>query len=334
MLTGIFRQPFSDTGLKSSTVSRSGGRKDPDRFGHQRRTRGAGGSATRERDRRTCPRNRDALGGCPTSRAINPSTSTPISRSRDGASVSRSASSHRRTSQPGENTHDRTRDRQGVRPRSAKRADEAAQCNIEDGLLERVGTPTGEASIDAWAVAEQVDGSKREAHRNPGRPPGALERPKVANEEPEQRRVRIAIGRQPGHTLDGPRPLPQSLEVLAQADEWRHDVEMIHPNELAPPGVEEDQLAQGEQLEGTSESRAHPTGCLGHTPQLAELERVEVDEPIALAELAAADHDRRCPVDGHDGRRATRSGGSRTPSAPCRRGASFGGPARSVPGRP
>ena len=175
--------------------------------------------------------------------------------------------------------------------------------NIEDGVRERVGPATGEASIDAWAVAEKVDGPKREAHRNPGRPPGALERPQVANEEPEQRRVRVAVGGKPGHTLDSPRPLPQPLEVLAQADEWRHDVEMIHPNELAPPGVEEDELAQGEQLEGTSESRAYPTRCLGHAPQLAELQRVEVDEPIALAELAAADHDRRCPVDGHGGRR-------------------------------
>ena len=149
------------------------------------------------------------------------------------------------TSQPGEDTHDRTRDRQGVRPRGAERADEATQGNIEDGLRERVGPATDEASIDAWAVAEKVDGPKREAHRNPGRPPGALERPKVANEEPEQRRVRVAVGGQPGHALDSPRALPQPLEVLAQSDEWRHDVEMIHPNELASPGVEEDQLARG-----------------------------------------------------------------------------------------
>jgi hypothetical protein len=119
------------------------------------------------------------------------------------------------TSQPGENTHDRTRDRQGVRTRSAERADEPTQHNIEDGLRERVGSATGEASIEAWAVAEKVDGPNREAHGNPSRPPGAFERPKVANEEPEQRRVRIAIGRQPGHTLDGPRPLPQPFEVLA-----------------------------------------------------------------------------------------------------------------------
>lgn len=207
------------------------------------------------------------------------------------------------TSQPGEDTHDRTRDRQGVRTRSAKRADEPTQSNVEDSLRERVDSATGEASIDAWAVAEKVDGPKREAHGNPGRPPGAFERPKVANEEPEQRRVRIAIGGQPSHTLEGPRPLSQPLEVLAQADEWRHDVEVVHPDELAPPGVEEDQLAQGEQLEGASESRAHPTGCLGHAPQLAELQRVEVDEPIALAELAAPDHDRPCLVDGHGGRR-------------------------------
>ena len=71
-------------------------------------------------------------------------------------------------------THDRTRDRQGVRPRGTELADEATQGNIEDGLRERIGTATGEASIDAWSVAEKVDGPKREAHRNPGRTPGAF----------------------------------------------------------------------------------------------------------------------------------------------------------------
>ena len=98
------------------------------------------------------------------------------------------------TSQSGEDTHDRTRDRQGVRPRGTERADEATQGNIEDSLRERIGTATGEASINAWSMAEKVDGSKREAHRNPGRPAGALERPKSANEDPEQRRVRVAVG--------------------------------------------------------------------------------------------------------------------------------------------
>ena len=89
------------------------------------------------------------------------------------------------TSQPGEHTYDPTRDRHGVRTRSTERTDEATQRNIEDGLRERIGTATGEASINAWSVAEKVDGPKRETHRNPGRPSGAVERPKNANEEPE-----------------------------------------------------------------------------------------------------------------------------------------------------
>ena len=98
------------------------------------------------------------------------------------------------TSQPGEDTDDRTRERQGVRTRRAESADEATQRYIEDSLRERIRSATSEASINAWSVAEKVDGPKREAHRNPGRTSGALERPKGANEEPEQRRVRVAVG--------------------------------------------------------------------------------------------------------------------------------------------
>ena len=56
------------------------------------------------------------------------------------------------TSQPGEDTDDRTRERQGVRTRRAESADEATQSNIEDRLRERIRSATSETSINAWSA--------------------------------------------------------------------------------------------------------------------------------------------------------------------------------------
>ena len=155
-------------------------------------------------------------------------------------------------------------------PGPQQRADEPARGDVEGGLGERVGRPhaTQRSMRGRWPRRSTARSAKHTATH--GRPPGALERAEAANEEPEQRRLRIAVGREPGHALDGPRPLPQPLEVLAHADEGRHDVEVVDPNQLAPPGVEEDQLAQREQLEGAAEARARPARRLGHAPQLAD----------------------------------------------------------------
>src|SRR5881296_876744 len=80
--------------------------------------------------------------------------------------------------------------------------------------------------------------------------------------------------------------------MSAETHEGMEDVEVIDADELAPAGVEEDQLAQGEGLERAPEARARAPGRSGHASQLAELARVELDEPVALAERAPADHDR------------------------------------------
>src|SRR5262245_27665706 len=145
--------------------------------------------------------------------------------------------------------------------------------------------------------------------------------------------MRIAVGAQPCHELHGPCSLPEALEVLAEPDKGCHDIEVIHLNENAPPAVEENQLPQREQLEGAAEPGPHPPSCLGHAANLAELERVELDEPVTLAEVATADHDRRCPVNGH-GPNVRTSAGIRTRARLCRRDASSGALAPSGPGRP
>src|SRR5215470_16653474 len=93
--------------------------------------------------------------------------------------------------------------------------------------------------------------------------------------------------------------MSESLEVLPHGDERLDDVEVIHPDQLAPARVEEQQLSQREELEGAPKARARSARRLGDPAQLAELERVEVDETVALAEGAPADHDRGRPVDRH-----------------------------------
>ena len=51
-------------------------------------------------------------------------------------------------------------------------------------------------------------------------------------------------------------PRPARSEVLAHRGERTRDVEVVDADQLAAPGVEEHQLAEGEQLERAAESRA------------------------------------------------------------------------------
>jgi hypothetical protein len=78
-----------------------------------------------------------------------------------------------------------------------------------------------------------------------------------------------------------------------------NDIEMIHADELTSAGIEEDQLAQREGFERAPEARARPPGRLGHTAYLAEVEGVELDEPITLAQRSPGNDQRSCLVKGH-----------------------------------
>src|SRR5256885_3622610 len=113
---------------------------------------------------------------------------------------------------------------------------------------------------------------------------------------PDQQRgarpVPVVLGRQTRHALDDPRRLPESLEVTADPVEGMQDVEVIDPDQLAPARVEEDQLAEREELEGAGEPRADPARGLGDATDLAEVARVEGDHPVALAERERADDNR------------------------------------------
>src|SRR5262245_51141072 len=67
--------------------------------------------------------------------------------------------------------------------------------------------------------------------------------------------VGVAVAGQPRYAFHDPRRLAESLQVLAQAGEGRDHVEVVDAHEVALAGVEEDELALREGLEGPSESR-------------------------------------------------------------------------------
>src|SRR5690242_6480413 len=92
--------------------------------------------------------------------------------------------------------------------------------------------------------------------------------------------------------------------MLTHAHEGAHDVEVVHLHQLAAPAVEEHQLAEREQLERAAEARAGAARPPGDAAQLAVVAAVEVDESVALAERATADHDRPGLVERHSGRPA------------------------------
>jgi len=87
--------------------------------------------------------------------------------------------------------------------------------------------------------------------------------------------------------------------MLAHPHEGMDDVEVVHPHQITAPGVEEDELAQREQLERASEARSRPPRRLGHAPKLAVIASIEIHEPVALSESPAADDHGLRPVDGH-----------------------------------
>src|SRR5215831_11984999 len=70
-----------------------------------------------------------------------------------------------------------------------------------------------------------------------------------------------------------------------------HDVEVIHSHELAAARVEEDELAEGEELQRAAEARAWAPRRLGHAAHPTVVPRVEVDEAIAFPEGAPANDD-------------------------------------------
>src|SRR5262249_42044373 len=73
--------------------------------------------------------------------------------------------------------------------------------------------------------------------------------------------------------------------------EGPRDVEVVDADQLAAPAVEEDELPERAELKRAAEPRAHAPGRFGDAADLAEIARIERDEPIALPQREGPDHD-------------------------------------------
>src|SRR5207237_9622447 len=84
-------------------------------------------------------------------------------------------------------------------------------------------------------------------------------------------------------------------EVVAQADERVDRLDLGDDVEVAAVG--EHELATGQQVEVAAEAAAGPPHALGDDADLAVVERVEGQDLVGLAEVAALQDDGLGPVD-------------------------------------
>src|SRR6185369_3671727 len=127
-----------------------------------------------------------------------------------------------------------------------------------------------------------------------------------------------------------PGRLAERVEILAEGRERMRHVEVVDVDEVAAPGVEEDELAEREELQGAAESRPDPARGLRYPAQAAEVPREEGHHAVALTEGEAPDHHGRRSAQGH----VRTSAGSRTRAAHARPSASCAAPARAARERP
>src|SRR5262245_12343820 len=187
----------------------------------------------------------------------------------------------------------------GVRLSSATSADEATRGHVQGRPRKWERSATRDTTIDSRTVAEEIHGSHRETGRNPYGTRRCLERPQGPHEEPKERGVGVTIRAESHDAFEHPGSAAEPIQVFAKLGKRMSDVEMIHADELASARIEEDQLAQREGFERASEARARAARRLGHAAYLAEVEGVELDEPIALAQRSARDDQRSRLVQSH-----------------------------------
>src|SRR5207245_11351764 len=99
--------------------------------------------------------------------------------------------------------------------------------------------------------------------------------------------------RQAPHALAHPRRLAELFEILAHSRERTEHVEVVDADELAPAGVEEDELAEREQLQRSAELRFDSPSRPRHPSDLAVLPGEERHDPAALPQRESAAYTRR-----------------------------------------
>ena len=242
-------------------------------------------------ERRVWARKREDERMRPMSRATRPSRTASSSASSSGDRREPSASSQRSARSRVEGRQRRRRHRDGVAParRAQRRADEPALGTSRAGARERVRPrphATQRSRRGRWPSRSTARGRRSTtATRAGGRVPPPARR-SARTSSAEERGVGVALGREPGHASPpthaaSPEPL---RGARAASTNGRDDVEVVDADQLAPPGVEEHQLAEREQLERAAEARAQPARRLGDAAHLAEVARVEAHQAIALPE--------------------------------------------------
>ena len=99
----------------------------------------------------------------------------------------------------------------------AAAADEAAGRHVEGGGAEGIGTTATRAAIHLRVMAEKIDGAGGEADGAPRRTRRGVERTQSPDEQAIESRLRVAVGGETGHALDGPRPASEALQLLRES---------------------------------------------------------------------------------------------------------------------
>ena len=144
--------------------------------------------------------------------------------------------------------------RRGVRPPHVQRR-----------VRERVGAAAFDTPINAGTMAEQVHGPEREAGGHALRAGPRIEGTEAPQGEAEEGGLRVAVGGEPGETLDHPRPCPSRSRCSRTRTKGCTMSKWSTRHQLAAARVEEDELPQCEKLKRTPEAGAHPPRRLGHS---------------------------------------------------------------------
>ena len=137
--------------------------------------------------------------------------------------------------------------------------------NGVDARSPRGGRSPRTDRTEADARACRCSARRRQPRQRAGEPPRA--RLSSARTSSPYRAGWRRARREPGHDLHDPGRLAQPPEVFAQRGERMRHVEVVDADQLAPPGVEEHQLAEREQLERAAEARLQSPARARATPR-------------------------------------------------------------------
>ena len=155
------------------------------------------------------------------SRATTSSSAVPSSSSSVGAQPQGEGLLPSHPAHPRQHPHRGTGQRYRRAARRAGRAHQAARLGIQRRARKREGPAAFHAPIETRAVAEEVHCPQSEADGHALRCDHRLQGTQAADQQPEQRRMRVAVGGEPGeHShIQAPRP-SRSRFSRTRTKEW------------------------------------------------------------------------------------------------------------------